>query len=455
MQILINKNDILSKALNEQKISKTTYRFIKYVHKLSVDDGILLYNILTHELLFLDNNEKYLIDSVESSVSDYLIKNWFLVPRDFNDIEFIEQVETITSMIKNIYTAPKIRTFTVLPTTDCNARCFYCFESGCKHIYMKEKTAQDVAQYIIDNKADGKIRIRWFGGEPLCNTKVIDIICNELISNKVDFDSTMVSNSYLFDENLVKHAKENWRLKMVQVTLDGTEDVYNKVKSYIYKDVTSPYKRVLNNIEYLLKAGIIAKIRLNMDMHNYDDLYTLTQQLLERFSEYDNFCIYPHTLYLDSCEEVTQQTEQDIINLEKICNRLYDIIKSNNKHKKSEPLLLKNRRMTHCIADSDDAIVILPNGNLGKCEHFMDDHFIGSIYSKKIDYNMLNNFKKMVLVWEKCNDCDLRPMCYHSNECTNRDRLCYEDKVRRKIEGIEKEMMTIYNNFKEKNHNEA
>ena len=447
MKTLINKMSVLNKLLHKQGLKETEYRFLKYIHELSIEDGLLLYNMLTGELLFLDKQEENLI-TPNTEVYNYLVENWFLVPNDFDDKKFIKQVEDSYMAIKRIYTASKIRTFTILPTTDCNARCFYCFEQGCSHIYMDEKTAHDVAKYIIDKKTDGKIFLRWFGGEPLCNIKAIDTICSELKANNVDFTSTMVSNSYLFDAELIKHAKEYWNIKMVQVTLDGTEYVYNRIKNYIYKDVPSPFKRVLNNIEELLKAGIVAKIRLNMDKHNSEDLYTLTEELMDRFKKYENFWIYPHTLYENSCDSVKQQTIDDIISLEHKCNELYDIIRKRNKHKKGAKLVITDRKISKCIADSDTAILILPNGKLGKCEHFMDDHYIGSIYSDKINFDILNSFKERVLVWEECLDCELRPMCYHLKNCSNRDRVCYPDKKLRKIDGLNKEMITVYTNYK-------
>ncbi len=451
MKTLVNKIEVLSQILNEQKIEKYDYRFLKYVSKVTFEDGLLLYNMLTGELLFLNKAEEKLINIKNSETYKYLIENWFLVPKDFDDLKFIKQIEDSTMAIKKIYTAPKLRTFVILPTTDCNARCFYCYELGCKHINMTEKTAHDVAKYIIDKKQDGKILIRWFGGEPLCNTKAIDIISSELNNDNIEFDSTMVSNSYLFDEELVEHAKEHWHLKMVQVTLDGTENVYNKVKNYIYKDASNPFKKVLDNVKFLLDAGIIVKVRMNMDKHNAEDLFTLTNSLLAKFADYDNFWMYPHTLYEDSCNAVKKQSAAEAIALENKCRQLYDIIKSNSKQNRTDRMLMKDKRLgAICMADSDSAILISPEGNLGKCEHFTDDHFIGSIYSEKLDLNLINSFKERVSLWEKCLNCELRPMCYHLKECSNREKICYEERKQRKISGIRDEMLRIYNKFNEK-----
>ena len=59
----------------------------------------------------------------------------------------------------------------------------------------------------------------------------------------------MISNGYLFDDTIIEKSVNDWNLNSVQVTLDGTEEVYNKIKSYICHDLISPFMRVIENIE--------------------------------------------------------------------------------------------------------------------------------------------------------------------------------------------------------------
>ena len=65
----------------------------------------------------------------------------------------------------------------------------------------------------------------------------------------------MISNGYLFNDDTIKEAKEEWQLTKVQITLDGTEQIYNRCKAYIYKDVNA-YRRVIGNIHLLQDADI-------------------------------------------------------------------------------------------------------------------------------------------------------------------------------------------------------
>ena len=71
-----------------------------------------------------------------------------------------------------------------------------------------------------------------------------------------EFTSSMISNSYLFDLETIIHAKNFWNLTNVQVTLDGTAPVYNKIKNYIYKDDTNPFQTIIKNMHNLLENDI-------------------------------------------------------------------------------------------------------------------------------------------------------------------------------------------------------
>ncbi|MEI3172875.1 MAG: radical SAM protein [Lachnospiraceae bacterium] len=133
-----------------------------------------------------------------------------------------------------------ITSYTIFTTTDCNARCFYCYEMGRSRIPMSDETAHKAAAYIAAHCGGEKVHLHWFGGEPLFNKQVIDIICTDLAEKGIVYESMIISNGYLFDGATVEQAVSHWKLKNVQITLDGTEEIYNRSKAFIYKDGTKP-----------------------------------------------------------------------------------------------------------------------------------------------------------------------------------------------------------------------
>lgn len=446
MRVLDEQTGLIGQLLGKQNIKdNTTYRPLRYVWKEEVSEGALLFNMFTGELLLLNNDEVENFSvhkEIKNETIKILIEKWFLVPDDLDDAKFSQQFIDLVTNVNRIYLAPKINDFTILPTTDCNARCFYCYELGCEKKTMSEQTAYDVVDYILKKKDDGQIKLRWFGGEPLYNSKAIDIICSELKKHGVDYRSHMISNAYLFDKEMIERAQKLWNLEKIQITIDGTEEIYNRTKAYIYKEEMSAFKRVIGNVEALLGIGVNVSIRLNMDKHNVDDLFYLSDFLIDKFKKYSNFFVYPHLLYENSCkfkkndaDEYDEYLNQKFV---KLRERFSAAIKKRNKF--SRVIRHKN----HCMADSDNAIMILPDGKIGKCEHYIDSHFVGNIYDDIVDFKTLNWFKSMSTIGTKCDDCSLRPICYYVSCCPAKTKKCTPADKRTKEFLLKEHVLHVY-----------
>ena len=178
----------------------TDYRLMHYVVKQEVEEGVLLYHTLTCALVLVTHEE-----ARNLTTGDGLIEHWFLGPVGHNDKKFCKLVRSGAKMMLQ---RPKgIRKYTVVTTTGCNARCAYCFEKGTKRVHMTAETAEKVARYIISHQGEyKKVQIDWFGGEPLVNSKVMDLICTRLSEQQVDYFSYITTNGYLFSEKMVEKA---------------------------------------------------------------------------------------------------------------------------------------------------------------------------------------------------------------------------------------------------------
>ena len=437
--------------LSKQNIDKTKkYRRFFYLTDCPVDDGLLILNTVTYEFLFLSNEEIALLNNpdLNNETVLYLIEQYFLVPQDFDDKKFAIQVSDTRILLQDIYTNPPITSFTILPTTGCNARCFYCFEQGAKVSNMTEKTAHDVADFI-ERKGAKNVTIRWFGGEPLVNIKAIDTISKDLMDKNIRFSALMVSNGYLLDEETVKKAVDLWNLKKIQITLDGTEDVYNKVKNYVYKDVSSPFLRVLDNIENAVKAGIQVNIRLNMDEHNAEDLFKLSEMLVKRYNKYRNCTIYVMRLYDSTCSEIMNRDVTDRHKLIEDSIKLQKFVNDNMQNPIVGDLPEYFPTPSSCMATSDTSVMIVPDGHLGKCEHFVDNDFYGSIYSDEIDFEKIKRYKQRTTVVPECDDCELRDLCIRAKCCSSFAKRC-DEILKKSIKArYDTKMRIIYDKFLE------
>ena len=442
MQILMTFNKEVLANLGEQSVfANTDYRFMKYCLATDIDNGTLIFNGLTRSLVFLEKNDIENIGNINEYA--YLYKYYFLVPEDFNEFELVNKIrKNLQIPIDDLY-LDHPQSFTILSTTKCNARCFYCYELASKNKHhMTKETSEKVGQYITNVSDRGKqINLHWFGGEPLFNIETINIITNILKKENQPYTTTFTTNGYLFNKDLVIQAKNMWNTIEVQITIDGTESIYNKVKNYIYKD--NPYKKVLNNIAILLNNDIIVTIRLNLDFHNADNLKELVKEIHNRYGNHPKLNLYVWPIFED---ENNVKTQEEHIQIFKKVFELEDVIKQYGYFIGTYPSL--NIVYNQCMADSGNSVLISVDGDLGTCEHFIDDHFWSHINNpSKKDFNMLNIWREYESPLSICDDCPIYPSCIRPSHCVEMSKCdeCYKEwRIKKHIDGIIK----IYENYK-------
>lgn len=418
---------LISKILREQVYdSLEEYRWASYVCKISLNDGILAYNVLTKELLLIKDMD---------SDKELLVKKWFLVVSSFNEKEQIERVKLLLSIIPNA--SGGIDNYTIFTTTDCNAKCYYCFEKDSPKVRMNDEIVAQTVQFIKHNYSGKEILIQWFGGEPLFNIKVINRISEYLNSNNIFFNSSMTSNGYLFNEKVIKRAVEEWHLKNIQITLDGTKENYNRIKSYIHKD-KNPFERVLRNIENLLNHSIYVTIRLNLSLDNSNDMIILLKQLVERFKGSKFLIIYPHPLFeLIVNDESRKEVFEKLMYIQKIID---------DNHFSQDYVCFKKPRLTHCKADNNGhSVVIFPDGNIGLCDHKFGNNYIGHVSNYNIDHNIVKNWKKYKEPIQKCSTCLIYPDCMKLELCDTNNN-CYNEYIEIDTHILKQTMIKSYKN---------
>ena len=306
---------------------------------------------------------------------------------------------------------------------------------------MQEETALKVADFILKNRANDSVKLRWFGGEPLYNKGVISLICGKLKEAGVEYKSSMVSNGYLFDDATVDEAVHLWNLKKVQITLDGTEVVYNRSKAFIYPE-GSAYRHVLGNIHRLLDAGIRVTVRLNIDRHNADDLFALADILTAEFGGQKLFGVYSHSLFEVGPEE-SSVSHTDAQRRELFEARMRLQVKLKEGKIVLDGKLPHKLKLNRCMADNDGSILILPDGHLGKCEHYSDDHWFGSLNSPERDESMLSDFKRVREEIDACAECPFFPECYRLVLCEEAVH-CYPEEREEMLLQAREQLLDFY-----------
>ena len=413
MQTIIEPRKNVTLLWRPPRPAQTKYRLMKYLLESETEDGLLLYNVVTSEMVLLNQGETELVKRLPLDYTpemDQLIAEHFIVKEDYDESKLVLELRAV---LLKLDVPERVSGFTILPTTECNARCYYCFESDHPRCTMTDQIAADTVAYIAKLCKGEPIDITWFGGEPLVGLKQINKICAGLREREIKYKSSIVTNAYLFDESVIRTAKEDWHLRNAQITLDGTETVYNKVKAYVHPN-ENPYQRVMRNIGLLLDQKIAVSVRLNVTTKNAADLSDLVDELSDRFGEEKGFSAYSHAVY--------EGVGFEPVSYDGDMREWIDVQTSALDAKLREKKLLGSLAMlpslntVHCMSDGDSSRMIFPDGNIGKCENKSSLEGIGDIYQDIVDQAMAARYKATEQI-PGCGECPLFPDCINLAVC--------------------------------------
>jgi radical SAM protein with 4Fe4S-binding SPASM domain len=386
--------------------------------------GKFLFNELTREFLELTDDEweqipfgkKFAYDD-SNELLKKLFEKYYIIPEDTDETEQYLSLNVLMKALRKKTNG--IVQYTIFPTSTCNARCVYCFEENFVGYTMTKEIQDQVVKYILETRdPDRTISLLWFGGEPLVGSKIIDYICGELKKNNVKYQSMIVTNASLLTEEIADKMKNEWNIKQVQITLDGTQEEYDARKCYI-DDSHSWFPQAILAIHRVSERGIPVMIRLNMDRNNVKNLRELIDYLEVEFPEKENLYIYPGML---------QQLMRDhnAMNMWGEFASLMDYAR--DKGFASGGLRKSTLDTMACVyEDYEHSAVIDPRGKLTKCQHIVDDTVF---YSDVFNYNEVLNrdaweeITRPNRLREKCRGCSYLPACTDFDKCPNEKVSC-------------------------------
>lgn len=358
----------------------------------------LLFNAVTAEVFVMseDMYSAYSSFAVDEDLRLWYEEKGFYVADDLDEFAQIQKRSKENALKKEIH---KYRIFT---TSACNATCFYCYEKGLRGYTMSQDIALETAKFIVSHiKSGEKLRIEWFGGEPLLNVKAIDTISDYLTEHLpvgVDYYSTIVTNGSKITRSVIEKMFRCWSLKRVQITIDGVAEKYEKVKGL----GLGSFDRIIQIIGLLVEANIKVDIRVNYDSSNIEDI----KEVIRFFSTYH----YKDRITLYAAKIFSEQTSRGYFDLEKetleIESLLYEL------GLKRGVDLLPKTFVTGCMATFPGFYTIDPDGKLFKCDRKLLE---GNIVASVSDYEEENLYVHRwndLEVESKCQSCALYPMCW-------------------------------------------
>ncbi len=394
-------------------LKQSKYNIIK---ELS-NRNYIIYNTFTTNFSIINEKikEKLLNLKLSKKEKEEMLNKGFLIDSNYDEKETLKE-ERLKETFDEEY-----QHYTIYTTYACNANCFYCFEKNKRKEIMSIETANDITKFIINNVTEKtkRIHIQWFGGEPLLNIKVINLISTiikEFIKNKdIKFTSNVVTNGSLINKSIIKKFKQ-WNVVNIQITLDGTKKEYEKRKDY--RKIENSFDLVINNIEEIIKSRLQISVRINFDKQNFDDVIKLLV-FLSKFNEYNNFRCYVMPLYKTSKYNKENYIDENNCSIffGKLFSKMIEL-----KYIKNQKYFLLKRNPLFCKALKKNTWVIDTKGSLYKCSHSMEKE-ICSIYNKEVDELELKNWER-IHVDDNCDKCIFLPLCQGGCNCLKNENSC-------------------------------
>ena len=171
---------------------------------------------------------------------------------------------------------------TVLLTQRCQMRCVYCFEGDKGKHDIQTETTDDILRFLA-TKTDEcrRIRVTWFGGEPLIAYNRMAELSRRLIgfctANAIEYSADMTTNAYSLDDRKCRELCKELHVGRFIVTLDGTKTVHDKRRPHV--SGVSSFERIWHNICTLVSEGAFVTIRMTIDKDNADNIPQLLDHI--------------------------------------------------------------------------------------------------------------------------------------------------------------------------------
>ncbi|MDE6095392.1 MAG: radical SAM protein [Muribaculaceae bacterium] len=320
-------------------------------------DKTIIFNGISEKFIEIDNRNllvyKHVISNPDiympklSSLLNKLSNGGFIIDENVDENYEIEQKFQMYQKNDQYF-------LMILPTYQCNLRCWYCIQDH-KDLWMSDETSNRIKLRISKKIQDPEIKtlhISWFGGEPLMNyPRIVELTKyaqTESIKYGKHFSCNITTNGTLLTPEKIQELFE-CGVNDYQITIDGTKKVHDSIKQLSNE---SAFEKTIANVNEIIK-------------HTHCSLrFNYTQ---------DN--LMPNEIINEINERITPDNRNNISLL------LYKVWQENENNIDSKDIeLMYNKgnevgiscklpRAGMCYADQKHFDCIFPDGSSEKCDN--------------------------------------------------------------------------------------
>lgn len=216
---------------------------IRNLHLIKNSRGTFAYYYPTYNIISIDElsykilaslKKKVRIEDIAYQYHMTIDEVKFLISPIFNIQDTIDKQQLKNEDTNRRY----IKRITLHVSNDCNLRCKYCYASGGnytqKRIMMSTNTALSFVDFCVEN-FDKIENIVFFGGEPMLNIPVMELICakfkelhtEDKLKHLPNF--AIITNGTIFNQKILSFLKNN--ISIITVSIDGPKEIndYNRI----------------------------------------------------------------------------------------------------------------------------------------------------------------------------------------------------------------------------------
>lgn len=343
-----------------------------------------------------------------------------------NKLQLLDQSCNHTILENSTYDNGSNLAININLTPFCNLKCVYCFAQGGNYGSlekdMTEDVLEDLLKIIVENKTkSNRVRLEFFGGEPLINLKMIKEIlklCNKLSASEgIEFIYRISTNlTFMNDEILNVLGENNF---IVSVSIDGEREVQNLLRPF--KNDEGSFDKIMDNVKLIRSKynDLTVVARLTIAQKKIPLIQNIKSLIATEYFDYVS--IYPASVKDEKSaaktykyffdEDIEQQIKEVIQNYYQLFNyskRFKGILEYERVY---DQILNGNISVSHCAAGgtyftiSGDKSVVPCHRLCGKKE------FILNRNSASFNADIINKWVEKVDTHLLCQECWARYIC--------------------------------------------
>ncbi|MBS4534520.1 SPASM domain-containing protein [Clostridium sp. D2Q-14] len=378
----------------------------------------------------VQKKEEFNIDECDDSDIIMMLEQGFLIEEDIDELALLK-VRRYDAKFDN-----NVLSLTIAPTLNCNMDCPYCIEDK-KDLVINDITKNNILKFVKERIDYLKhLSITWYGGEPLLQKKTIKELSNKLIKlcgeKEVTYSADIITNGVLLDKETAMTLKNDCKVNMAQITIDGLKETHNKRRHL--KNNGDSFEIIINNIDKI-KDFLSINIRVNIDKNNVIEGKNLIDFFINKKGWKDkniNFYFAPVHDISEVCTShaSTCYTFQEFAEI----NKELLLIQYKMLPVGSFNINIPKPVSLPCGAVRKNNYLIDPRGDLFKCwnQIGMRQYSVGNV-NDKVRFNNEHNSWLLSEYGDKCIKCKNLPICQggcpYNKRLNNGDSVCQHTMV--------------------------